>query len=101
METAYSASSRIWFTLWSGIRTEVHYPTVDRPQLRDPQYLITDGKSCFHEEKRNLTSKSERLSDYSLGNRCTNADPEGRYAIVKEIITDGQGSPHYDHWDRS
>lgn len=86
--TAYAASSRIWFTLWNGILTEVYYPTVDRPQLRDLQYLITDGKSFFHEEKRNLTSKSERLSDHTLGYRCTNTDPEGRYAIVKEIITD-------------
>src|SRR5574337_431058 len=51
---AYSASSRVWFTLWNGIITELYYPTVDRPQLRDLQYLITDGKSFFHEEKRHL-----------------------------------------------
>jgi glucoamylase len=61
---------------------------VDRPQIRDLQYLITDGKSFFHEEKRNLQSKFERLSDHALGYRCTNSDPDGRYAVVKEIITD-------------
>jgi glucoamylase len=61
---------------------------VDRPQLRDLQYLITDGKSFFHEEKRHLKHKFERLSDHALGYRCTNSDPDGRYAIVKEIITD-------------
>ena len=88
--TAYAASSQIWFTIWNGIITEVYYPTVDRPQLRDLQYLITDGKSFFHEEKRHLKSKFERLSDHALGYRCTNSDPEGRYAILKEIIT----SPH-------
>jgi len=86
--TAYAASSRIWFTLWNGIITEVYCPTVDRPQLRDLQYLITDGESFFHEEKRHLKSKFERLSDHTLGYRCTNSDPDGRYAIVKEIITD-------------
>jgi glucoamylase len=86
--TAYAASSQIWFTLWNGIVTEVYYPTVDRPQLRDLQYLITDGKSFFHEEKRHLKSKFERLSDHALGYRCTNSDPDGRYAVVKEIITD-------------
>ena len=88
MGTAYAASSRVWFTFWNGIITEVYYPTVDRPQLRDLQYLITDGKSFFHEEKRHLESKLERLSDHGLGYRCTNSDPAGRYAIVKEIITD-------------
>jgi glucoamylase len=86
--TAYAASSQIWFTLWNGIITEVYYPTVDRPQLRDLQYLITDGKSFFHDEKRHLKHKFERLSDHALGYRCTNSDPDGRYAVVKEIITD-------------
>ena len=88
MGTAYAASSRVWFTFWNGIVTEVYYPTVDRPQLRDLQYLITDGKSFFHDEKRNLKSKLEHLSDHGLGYRCTNSDPAGHYAIVKEIITD-------------
>jgi glucoamylase len=86
--TAYAASSRVWFTLWNGIITEVYYPTVDRPQLRDLQYLITDGKSFFHDEKRNLVSTLEHLSDPGLGYRCTNSDPAGHYSIVKEIITD-------------
>ena len=35
--TAYAASSRLWFTLWNGIVTEVYFPTIDRPQLRDLQ----------------------------------------------------------------
>ena len=33
--TSYAASSRIWFTLWNGVITEVYYPTVDHPQIRD------------------------------------------------------------------
>jgi glucoamylase len=88
--TAYSASSRLWFTLWKGIVTEVSFPTIDRPQLRDLQYLITDGKSFFHEEKRDLAFDIERISDVALGYRCTNADPAGRYAIVKDVIA----NPH-------
>lgn len=86
--TPYAASSGIWFTLWNGIITEVYYPTVDRPQLRDLQYLITDGEGFFHEEKRHLRSRVERLSSHALGCRITNADPDGRYSISKEVITD-------------
>ena len=86
--TAYAASSRIWFTFWNGIVTEVYYPTVDRPRLRDLQYPITDGKSFFHDEKRNLQSKLEHLPDHGLGYRCTNSDPAGHYSIVKEVIVD-------------
>jgi glucoamylase len=88
--TAYSAASRIWFTLWNGIVTEVYYPTVDKPQLRDLQLLITDGKTFFHEEKRNLKSRAERISPKILGFKITNSDPEGRYEIVKEVVT----NPH-------
>src|SRR5579872_498372 len=86
--TAYSSSSRIWFTLWNGIITEVYYPTIDHPQIRDLQYLVTDGKTFFHEEKRHLKSQCQRLSDHALGYRITNVDPDGRYAIIKEVITD-------------
>ena len=53
--------SVIWFSFWNGIITEVYYPTVDRPQPRDLQYLITDGNIFFHEEKRHLKSQFERL----------------------------------------
>src|SRR5438045_3134669 len=86
--TAYAASSKIWFTLFGGIVTEVYYPTVDRPQVRHLQYLITDGKNFFHEEKRDLQAKVELLSGHTLGFRCTNSDPHGRYCISKEVITD-------------
>jgi glucoamylase len=85
--TAYSAASHLWYTIWNGVVTEVYYPTVDRPQLRDLQYLITDGKTFFHEEKRDLTVKMERISDHALAYRCVNADPDGRYTITKEIIS--------------
>jgi glucoamylase len=86
--TAYSSPSRIWFTIWNGIVTEVYYPTIDRPQMRDLQFLTSDGKSFFHEEKRHLLTKTERSSPYALSYRMTNADPDGRYTITKEVIAD-------------
>ncbi|MHC5833585.1 MAG: glycoside hydrolase family 15 protein, partial [Nostoc sp.] len=70
--TAYSTSSNIWFTIWNGVVTEVYHPTVDRPQIRDLQYLISDGKSFFHEEKRHLESKIEPMWTHGLGYRITN-----------------------------
>lgn len=89
--TAYSSSSRIWFTLQRGIISEVYYPTIDRPQIRDLQYLITDGSTFFHDERRNLTSEGMQLADHALGYRVTNTSTEPNYRIIKEIITD----PHY------
>ncbi len=37
-----------------------------------------------------LNISVERISDHALGYRCTNADPDGRYRITKEVI----GDPH-------
>ncbi len=93
--TAYSTSSRLWFTLSHGILNEVYYPTIDRPQIRDLQFLITDGETFCHEEKRDLHSRKhdhagelEYIARYSLGYRMTSTDPQGRYRLTKEIITD-------------
>src|ERR1035437_515776 len=84
--TAYASSSRIWFTAWNGILTEVYYPTSDRPQIRDLQFMITDGKSFLHEEKRHLQTTIERPWSNALAYRFINFDPGGRYQIEKEII---------------
>jgi glucoamylase len=87
--TAYSADSRIWFTLWNGILTEVYYPTNGRPSP-DPGPAIPHrgwGK-LFHEEKRHLLSRAERLADHALGYCITSVDPEGRYTLIKEAIID-------------
>lgn len=88
--TAYAVSSRIWYTLANGINTEVYYPTIDTPQIRDLQYLISDGETFFHDERRNTVSQIEMIDPGALGYRITNTDPEGRYSIEKQII----GDPH-------
>ncbi len=85
--TAYSALSRVWFTISKGILNEVYYPTIDRPQIRDLQYLITDGESFFHDE-RQLDTTHEYIAPGVLGFRIINSDPQGRFRIVKEVIAD-------------
>jgi len=46
---AYSASSRIWYTISHGILNEIYYPTIDRPQTRDMEFLLTDWETFVHE----------------------------------------------------
>src|SRR5438552_12259640 len=86
--TAYSDASRVWFTLSHGILNEVYYPTVDRPQIRDLQFLVSDGESFFHEEKRDLEHEITCLEEITLGYRVVSRAPEGRYRLIKEIIAD-------------
>jgi glucoamylase len=86
--TAYTDASRVWFTISHGILNEVYYPTVDHPQIRDLQFLVSDGESFFHEEKRDLQSEIHCIGGDTLGYRVVTRDPAGRYRIVKEIVTD-------------
>jgi len=89
--TAYAASSRIWFTCSHGILNEVYHPTIDRAQVRDMEFLVTDGETFVHEEKRDLISTFEYIHPEALGARYVSRDPEGRYSLVKEIVCD----PHH------
>lgn len=86
--TAYSVASKVWFTIVRGCLTEIYYPTIDTPQIRDLQFLITDGETFFHEERRDLTPNVHSVENSALGLSVVMADPQDRYQIRKEIITD-------------
>src|SRR5512143_3163643 len=88
--TAYSTSSRVWFTLSHGILNEIYFPTIDHPQTRDMQFLITDGETFFHEERRDLDNEIECIDPNALGYRVTTSDRKGQYRLVKQIISDPQ-----------
>ena len=86
--TAYAASSRLWFTLAQGTLTELYFPTVDRPQVRDLQYLFTDGATFFAGERRDCDARTEALSPHALGFRVAIEDRQGRFRCEKEIVAD-------------
>src|ERR1700758_3217935 len=91
VSTAYSASSRVWFTVSHGTLNEIYYPTIDRPQTRDMELLFSDGETFFHEEKRDLAYDFHRIDPNAPAVRLTACDPGGRYIVTKEFIAD----PHH------
>ncbi len=91
VSTAYAASSRVWFTVSHGTLNEIYYPTIDRPQTRDMELLFTDGESFFHEEKRDIAYDFHYVDQHAPAVRVVGTDPQGRYTVTKEIITD----PHH------
>src|SRR5205823_4972037 len=86
--TAYHTSCRLWFTLSHGIVNEIYYPHIDQPNTRDFQFLITDGETFCHEEKRDLTHLIEYPDRDCLFYRLTNSDPNSRYRLLKLVLTD-------------
>jgi glucoamylase len=89
--TAYSASSRVWYTLSHGILNEIYYPTIDRPQTRDMELLFTDGESFCHEEKRDLDYDFEYVDGAALAVRVKARERGGRYSVTKVFIS----NPHF------
>jgi glucoamylase len=86
--TAYSTASRVWFTVSDGVISEVYYPNLDRPQIRDFQFLVTDGESFFHDTHRDMDSAIEYLGEHGLGVRIVNSARNGRYRLVLEVIAE-------------
>jgi len=86
--TAYHTSCRLWFTLSHGIVNEIYYPYVDQPNTRDFQFLISDGETFCHEEKRDLTHAIEYPERDCLFYRLTNVEPRRRYRLVKYVFAD-------------
>lgn len=89
--TACNDVSKVWFTIANGIITEVFYPTIDTANTRDIQFLITDGKGFFDEEKKDTLSKIEYIDSRALAYRIINTARSGRYQIIKDIVTDPFG----------
>src|SRR5260370_33806384 len=90
--TAYSSASRVWYTIAAGIMTEVFYPTIDTPQIRDLQFLVTDGETFFHDERRNTRSSVDCIDDASLGFTIVSVAEHDLYTIEKTVIA----HPHQD-----
>jgi glucoamylase len=86
--TAYHTSCRLWFTLSHGIVNEIYYPSVDQPNTRDVQFLISDGKTFCHEEKRDLDHRLEYPERDCVFYRLINSEPNGRYRLIKHVLAD-------------
>src|ERR1700731_3056919 len=90
--TAYHTGCRLWFTLSQGVISEIYCPTVDTPNTRELHFLITDGESFCHEEKRDLRHAVEMPERGALLYRQTNSEATGRYRLIKEVLADPHSS---------
>jgi glucoamylase len=69
--------SRVWFTLSRGELTEVYYPRLDTPSVRDLELVVSDGRT-FTERETVATRHAVRRLD-GLTFRQVNTARSGRY----------------------
>ena len=86
--TSHTLASKAWYTLDDGRLTEVYYPDLGTPALRDLQLVVSDGRT-FTEREESATRQRVRLLDpKSLSYKQVNTDRDGLYRIVKTYTTD-------------
>jgi glucoamylase len=87
--TATAADSKVWFTLASGIMTEVYYPRLDTADVRTLEFAVSDGNTVWLESK-DMRHGIERTDDDALIFRQTSQAPQGAFQIAKTYVTDPQ-----------
>ena len=86
--TAIARESRIWFTITQGIVSELYYPELDQANTRDLQFLVSDGRDFFSEEKLQTKHEISPIEQGAPAYKLTNTCLDGRFRIAKTILTD-------------
>jgi glucoamylase len=86
--TAATLDSKLWHTLEQGELTEVYYPDLGTPSIRDLQLVVTDGRTFADRERDATTHRVELVEGRSLTYRQIDTAKSGAYRIVKTYVTD-------------
>jgi glucoamylase len=85
--TSTTPSSKVWYTIDDGALTEVYFPDLGTPSVRDLQFIVSDGKT-FAELETEATDHQVQLVDgRALVYRQINTKPN-TYRITKTYVTD-------------
>jgi glucoamylase len=86
--TSTTTTSKVWHTLQDGKLTEVYYPDLGTPSVRDLQFIVSDGKTFAERESDSTTQRTELADSRSLTYRQVNTEKAGRWRITKTYVTD-------------
>ena len=85
--TSRSRQSRVWFTLEGGRVSEVFYPDLSTPSVRDLDLVVTDGGHA-DVQSRDMTTVASRPDERSLRFTQVSTDHDGHYRLTEEVVTD-------------
>src|SRR4051812_9370039 len=86
--TSTTTTSKVWHTLQDGKLTEVYYPDLGTPSVRDLQFIVSNGKTFAERESDSTTQRVELADSRSLTYRQVNTEKAGRWRITKTYATD-------------
>ena len=79
--------SRVWFTIRHGALTEVFYPRVDQPAVRDWRLIVTDDHGFYSDEVDDASHEIEWLAAGVPGFELRNTCRHDRYRIEKSVFS--------------
>ena len=88
--------SKLRFTISHGIINEIYYPGLDTAQIRDHQFLASDGKS-FYEERRNTSHSAQWIRNGIPAYKIVNEDRGLRFKIEKTVFIDSENDVLVQH----
>jgi glucoamylase len=86
--TSKTTTSKVWYTLNNGELTEVYYPNLGTPSVRDLQFIVSDGKTFADLETDATTQHVQLVDNQALEYRQIDTDKDGKYRITKTYVTD-------------
>ena len=91
--TSYTTASNVWFTLQGGRLSEVYYPRLDTPSVRNLDFVVTDGES-FAVRAQEASTSITRLVKTGHGDRETHAgskNQEEARSLTYQIVNTDEG----------
>ncbi|SFX54850.1 glucoamylase [Thermoactinomyces sp. DSM 45891] len=86
--TAANTNSKTWYTLSEGVLSEVYYPRVDIANIRQMEFLVTDGRTFIHRETADMDHRVRLMDEKALVYQQINTDRKKRYRLTKTYVTD-------------
>lgn len=86
--TSRTTRSNVWFTLQRGRLSEVFYPDLGTPSVRNLELVVTDGKTFTDRESTDTRHRTRMTDRRSLTFIQVNTAKSGKYRITKRYVTD-------------
>src|SRR5215212_7133765 len=71
--TSTTTQSKVWHTLDDGALTEVYYPDLGTPSVRDLQFVVSDGRTFSDREREDASHQIQLTDPRSLSYRQVNS----------------------------
>jgi glucoamylase len=67
--TAADTASKVWYTVADGMLSDVYFPTIDNTNVKDLEYIVTDGSAYTDVQPRDMTYTVRALGAAGLAAR--------------------------------